>query len=375
MTSYDILIVGAGLSGATLAEHCARFGAKVLVIEKRDHIAGNVYDYIDPQSGIRISKYGAHLWHTNDEEVWSYIQRFGKWKRWDHKVVADISGTYVSVPVNITTVNILCNENIQTELEMSEWLDSNRKIIDHPKNSEEVALSRVGESLYEQLFRPYTIKQWGKEPKDLDASVLQRIPIHTSFDERYFNDKFQALPVNGYTSIVESMLSHKNITVQLNTSWESLEATLSNSIPIIIFTGPIDVYFKDSGLPTLEYRSIEFEWVREKNSGYYQPNSVVNYPSNHTPYTRCVEYKHFLNQQSDYTIYAKERPCDIGEPYYPVPTEYNTSLYLKYTELAKTKGNVHFVGRLASYKYFNMDQAIRNAIDYFYKHIKDKISI
>jgi len=365
-----IVIVGAGLSGATIAEQYAADGHKVLVIEKRDHIAGNVYDEIDVKSGIRVSKYGAHLFHTNDEEVWAYVQQFGEWKRWDHAVIADISGTYVPVPVNITTVNTLCGQNISSEAEMKEWLSANTLPCDSPTNSEEVALSRVGRTLYEKLFLPYTVKQWAKEPKELDASVLERIPIRTNFDGRYFTDKFQALPVNGYTAIVAKMLSHPNITVKLNTSWE--EFCGASKSHTVIFTGPIDQFFKDKGLGALEYRSINFEWSWIKTNGYFQPNSVVNYPSASNRHTRCVEYKHFLHQPSEWTILSKETTTDIGEPYYPVPTQANRTLYAKYLEL--TKGtNVHFIGRLATYKYFNMDQAIRAALDYYRTHLKSKV--
>jgi UDP-galactopyranose mutase len=368
-----IIIVGAGLSGATIAERYAAHGHKVLVIEKRNHIAGNVYDEIDPKSGIRISKYGAHLFHTNDAEVWAYVQRFGEWKRWDHAVIADVSGTYVPVPVNITTVNTLCGQNITSEAEMKEWLSANTIACQAPANSEEIALSRVGRTLYEALFLPYTVKQWAKEPKELDASVLERIPIRSNFDGRYFTDKFQALPLDGYTAIVRNMLSHPNITIQLNTSWEDYcESCPLKDSDTIIFTGPIDQFFKDNGLEQLEYRSINFEWSWIKTSGYAQPNSVVNYPSASNPYTRCVEYKHFLHQPSEWTILSKETTTDVGEPYYPVPTQRNRALYAKYVEL--TKGtNVHFIGRLATYKYFNMDQAIRAALDYYQQNLMDSV--
>jgi UDP-galactopyranose mutase len=369
--NYDILIVGAGLSGATIAEHAARDGAKVLVIEKRDHIGGNVFDYIDETTGIRISKYGPHLWHTNDIEVMNYVQRFGKWQHWEHKVIADISNTYVPVPVNITTVNRLCEQNITNEEEMKSWLDSNVISCNNPLNSEQVALSRVGPQLYETLFKPYTIKQWAKSPSELEPVVLQRIPVRTNFDDRYFSDRYQALPTDGYTSIVAAMLDHPNITVRVNTDWETVKSSISH-IPIIVFTGPIDVYFKDSGLPPLEYRSLEFHMFREINKGYYQPNSIVNYMDPTNPYTRCMEYKHLLYQKSDWTIYVKEKSSDHGEPYYPVPTEKNRALYKKYCELATSYSNIHFVGRLANYKYFNMDQAIRNAMDYYNSYIKNK---
>jgi UDP-galactopyranose mutase len=363
MLDYDYIIIGAGISGATIAERCANDGHTVLIIDKRNHIAGNIYDEIDTTSGIRISKYGAHLLHTNDKEIWDYLQRFGIWKRWDHHVLADVSGSYVPIPVNINTVNTLYNLDISTEQEMKDWLLNEQILYTNPNNSEEVALSRVGERLYQQLFKPYTIKQWAKAPINLEPSVLERIPVRSNRDDRYFSDKYQALPLNGYTSIVENMLSNPNITVKLNTDWEDIKGDISGQK--IIFTGPIDGYFKESGLPPLEYRSINFEWSIIPHNGYLQPNSVINYPSADNPYTRCVEYKHFLYQKSDWTIISKETTTDIGEPYYPVPTKQNRDLYNKYCELSKSQPNVHFIGRLATYKYFNMDQAIRAALDYY----------
>jgi UDP-galactopyranose mutase len=378
MPPKSFLIVGAGLSGATLAERAAAAGHKVTVIDKRPHLAGNCYDEVDAYTQIRISKYGAHLFHTNDKEVWDYVQRFAKWQRWEHKVIADCSGVYAPIPVNPTTVNVLLGESIHTEEEMKAWLAQETAGFQtpNPKNSEEVALSRVGPRLYDFLFHTYTVKQWAKEPKDLDASVLTRIPVRTSFDDRYFSDKYQALPVKGYTDFVEQMLNHPNIKVFLNTDWEDVKGELRADFTI--FTGRIDQYFSTAGLPPLEYRSIEFEWETHPCGGTLQPNSVVNYPFTQNEssqsseysqknYTRCVEYKHFLNQKSDWTIVSKEKTTDKGEPYYPVPTQANQELYAKYQELAEKekKKGVYFLGRLANYKYFNMDQAIRNSLDFW----------
>ena len=363
-----VLIVGAGLSGATIAREYADRGTKVMVIDKRNHIGGNVYDYIDPQTGIRVSKYGAHIFHTNDEEVWKYVNRFGEWKRWDHRVLANVEGTLVPIPVNINTVNSLYGESIQTSSEMDIWLKGKQIKCENPTNSEEVALSRVGRDLYDTMFKTYTFKQWAKEPSELEPSVLERIPVRNTFDDRYFSDKFQGLPVNGYTSIVEHMLDHPHITVMLETDWDGIQTT-DKKWTHVIFTGPIDVYFKESGLPPLEYRSIEFNIERLPCNGYAQENSVINYPGKPLKFTRCVEYKHFLHQKSDWTYLSYESTCADGEPYYPVPTQKNRDAYNKYAELANKENGVHFVGRLASYKYFNMDQAIRNALDYFRKYL------
>lgn len=372
----DILIVGAGLSGATIANLIANDfpELEIHVIDKREQIGGNIYDYIDEETGIRVSKYGAHLWHTNDKEVWDFIQKFGTWIRWEHKVVAKIDeNTFVPIPVNPTTINLIENCSIENEIEMNKWLEENTIKPNGLKatNSEEVALERVGPKLYEKLFRPYTIKQWNKEPKELDALVMSRIPIQKNFDNRYFQDKYQALPKNGYTSIVENMLKAKNIKVSLKTPWNSL---MKNSAKHIIFTGPIDLYF-DVNLPKLEYRSILFQKEVVDCCGYFQPNSVVNYPSLNIPFTRTVEYKHFLHQKSNKTILFHETTTDDGEPYYPVPNKKNEELYKKYQELSLNETNVHFIGRLANYKYFNMDQAVRNSIDYYNKILKQKIQL
>lgn len=370
MLSPDILIVGAGLSGATLAEQFASNGYTVTVIDQRNHVGGNIYDYEDEVTGIRVNKYGAHLFHTEDKEVWRYVNKFATWIRWDHKVVAKIdTTTYVPIPVNANTVNQLCGANVKTEEEMKTWLEEVQippPVMGCPSNSEEMALSRVGKDLYEKLFLPYTMKQWNKHPTELDPSVLARIPVRTNFDDRYFDDTYQALPRDGYTSFVQSMLTHSNITIKLNTAYDS---KIHTPTKYLFYTGPIDAYFASLDLPKLEYRSINFTTTYKQCEGTILPNSVVNEPSPHIPYTRTVEYKHFLHQQSPYTVLVHETTTDKGEPYYPVPTPENQRIYNMYKEAAdthnKTKegAEIHFVGRLANYKYFNMDAAIRNALD------------
>jgi UDP-galactopyranose mutase len=353
---------------------------KVLILEKRDHIGGNCYDYKDPETGILMNAYGAHLFHTNSERVWDYVTRFGGWTRWDHTVVGSIRGVLFPIPVNINTVNTLCDTHLQNEQEMNEWLRS-RQISygdgdgegECIKNSEQMGRSRVGDELYEKIFRDYTYKQWNKYPEELDASVLARIPVRNNFDGRYFSDRYQALPSEGYTCFFEHMLDHPLITVRLGTDFFSFRKENPHLLShcVVIFTGPIDRYFGGHGLENLEYRSIDFQMQRFFDcAGYYQPNSVVNYPSLEVPYTRVVEYKHFLHQKSPHTLIVREYTNDHGEPYYPVPNKKNTELYEQYKELAEEekKKGVHFVGRLASYKYFNMDQAILNALEYFDAH-------
>jgi UDP-galactopyranose mutase len=361
----EYLIVGAGLSGVVIAEQISsKLGKKVTIIEKRDHIGGNCYDYLDIETNILMNKYGAHLFHTNNETVWNYVNSFDKWIRWDHKVLTYIDEKFVSIPVNITTINQLCDVNLQNENDVADWLNKTQVKYETINNSEEMAKSRIGNVLYEKLIKDYTFKQWNKYPAELDKSVLERIPIRANFDTRYFNDKYQALPHKGYTHFFQKMLSNKNIEVKLNTDYFEYLKTKNNNT-VVIFTGPIDSYFPN--LEKLEYRSIDFNIEIKKNMNYFQPNSVVNYPSIDVPYTRIVEYKHFLNQSSNDTIIVTETTNNTGEPYYPVPNKKNLELYEKYKQLAENEeaNNVFFVGRLANYKYFNMDEAIMNSLNFF----------
>ena len=360
----DILIIGAGISGATLAERYANAGKKVLIIEKRDHIAGNCYDHYD-QNGILVSKYGAHLFHTNDDEVWEYVNRFAEWYPWEHRVIARVDGKTVPIPVNISTVNILFDEKLQTEDDMKQWLEQNRISFDQPTNGEEAVLNRVGPVLYDKMFKHYTKKQWDKYPAELHASVLERIPVRSNYDDRYFSDKYQALPKGGYTKVFESMLDHPNITVLLNTDYFDVKDQYEG-YEKLFYTGPVDRFFEfeEELTEKLEYRSINFV-TEHIDAEYYQENSVVNYPGREVDFTRIVEYKHFGNQKSDKTSIVKEYTVDEGDPYYPVPNEKNQLIYEKYKAKADQLTDVYFVGRLANYKYFNMDQAFKNALDLY----------
>jgi len=379
----DLLIVGCGLSGAVIAERCSKeLGMKSLILDVRDHIGGNCYDFVE-EHGLRASKYGAHLFHTKFERVWDYVSEFSEWMPFDHRVkglVPDKSGVKKLVPIPPTqeTVNALLGESISSEVEMSNWYDKVRKIpaSGTPSNGEEAALSRVGPELYEKIFKHYTKKQWDKYPAELDASVLMRLPCRTTTDDRYFPDQWQALPLRGYTRIFENMLLRDpNITIRLNVDYfkEREKGTLP-SYGLLVYTGPIDSYFAQQGMPKLEYRSIKFleEWVPEPEDGYYQEAMVVNYPSPDVEFTRIVEYKHVPNQpcavkrgEIKGSLIAKEISSAVGDPYYPVPNPANNDLYLKYKKMADEEPGVAFVGRLASYKYFNMDQAILNALEMF----------
>lgn len=366
--SYDIIIIGAGISGATLAERYAANGKKVLVIEKRDHTGGNCYDYLD-ENGILVSKYGAHIFHTNYEDVWTYVNRFAAWKPYYHKVLAKVDGKLVPVPVNITTVNEIFGLNLQTEEEMKKWLDENQVKNPEPKNGKEAAEARVGKILYDKIFKHYTYKQWARYPEELDAEVLNRIPVRTNFDDGYFNDKYQGLPIGGYTKMFEKMLHHPNIEIMLETDFFNIKDRLIG-YEKLFYTGPIDRFFdfKYSIQGKLEYRTIKFEF-ETVDKEYFQENSVINYPDpKDGKFTRIVEYKHFHNQKTPKTTICREYTVDTEgdlEGFYPVPNSKNQSLYEKYKVEADKLPDVHFVGRLANYKYFNMDQAFKAALDLF----------
>jgi UDP-galactopyranose mutase len=360
------LIVGAGLSGATLARKLADAGQKVLVIEKRNHIGGNTYDYTDKETGIRLSQYGAHIFHTNSEEVWKFVNRFSDWNIYRHKVLSYVNGKYVPVPVNITTVNELLGLNIQNISEMQEWLKENQ-IKGEIKNSKDSALARVGRKLYKLMFENYTKKQWDLDPAELEPSVLERIPVRENFNDRYFSDKYEALPSNGYTEFVSNMLNHENIEVRLNEEYNPE----THKAERLFFTGKIDTYFSDR-FGKLEYRSLVFNYKTYKVKDY-QPSAVVNYPSLEYPYTRKIDYKKFYETESEYSVIAEEFSTNNGEEYYPVPTPLNREIYAKYQEEAKKleKENIYFVGRLAEYKYFNMDQAILSALQLYDRIFND----
>ena len=383
--SYDVCVIGAGLSGTVFSERYSNILKKsVLVLDVRDHVGGNCFDYVDQETGILMNKYGAHLFHTNSEKAWRYInmhKEAPKWVRWDHKVIGWIKNRLVPIPVNIETVNSLFQLNIQSEEEMKRWLESVQEPCPNNvcQNAEEMAKSRVGEGLFNLVFRDYTRKQWDREPRELDSLVTARIPVRSNFDTRYFSDKYQVLPSKGYTKFFEALLFNKPlIDVLVDTDYFSVKHQLDQMCGMQIYTGPIDKYFQHQSslnggkrLESLEYRSIDFVVERYKNIvGYKQPNSVVNYPSKDKQFTRIIEYKHFLHQKSDHTVIVKEFSKSFGDPYYPVPNPRNLKLYEEYKALAEEeerKRNVHFVGRLANYKYFNMDAAIVNALDLFYE--------
>jgi len=385
----DVLIVGGGLSGCVMAERLSKeLGLTSCIMDKRHHIGGNCYDYVT-EDGIRASLYGAHLFHTKFDRVWNYVNEFSEWIPFDHRVmgrVDDKDGVpqLVPIPPIHETVNKLYGENIQSEDDMKAYYDRVR--VQPPdgeaKNSEEASLSRVGPALYESIFKHYTKKQWDKYPEELDAAVMMRLPCRTNTDGRYFPCDYQALPLRGYTRIFENMvLNDPNIHIRVSTDF--FTAKKENKLPehkFLIYTGPIDAYFAAQGMPKLEYRSIRFEheYVPEPEGGFFQEAMVINYPSPAVGYTRILEYKHVPNQPEPVlkgevkgTFICREYSTAEGDPYYPVPNPANQALYEKYRALADEEekedkaAKVCFVGRLASYKYFNMDQAILNALEMF----------
>ena len=354
---FDYLIVGAGFAGAVVAERMARcHGKKLLLIDRRDHIGGNAYDHYN-KHGILVHRYGPHIFHTNSEQVFQYLSQFTSWRCYEHKVLASVDGKLVPVPINETTVNLLYDLNLTSEEEVEEFFASRAEPRSLIRTSEDVVVSKVGQDLYEKLFRNYTRKQWGKDPSELDASVTARIPVRTNRDDRYFTDRYQAMPKHGYTRMFENMLDHPNITIELGCDFSDVVADIKYRE--VIYSGPVDEFF-DFRYGKLPYRSLQFQH-ETLNTEYLQPVAVINYPNDHI-YTRITEFKHLTGQSHPYTSVVYEYPAGDGDPYYPVPTPENATLYKRYAELAAANKQVHFVGRLATYKYYNMDQVVAQAL-------------
>ena len=358
---YDYLIIGAGFAGSVLAERlAAEDDAKVLIVEKRNHIGGNAYDYYN-DDGILIHRYGPHIFHTNSERVFNYLSRFTSWRPYEHRVLTSVDGQLVPMPINADTLNKLYGLNL-TCLQVDEFLSKVAEERPEIKTSEDVVVSRVGRDLYNKFFRNYTRKQWGLDPSELDASVTARVPVRTTRDDRYFTDRFQAMPLHGYTRMFEKMLDHPNIRIMLNTDYADIKDEVR--FRELIFTGPIDEYF-DYCYGKLAYRSLRFVH-RTYDCQRYQPAAVVNFPNEHA-YTRVTEFKYLTGQEHPKTSVVFEHPRAEGDPYYPIPQPQNTELYQKYKALADAMPDVHFVGRLGTYKYYNMDQVVAQAIALFEK--------
>ena len=359
------LVVGSGFSGAVIANLIAtKLNEKVLVIDKKDHIAGNSYDYRD-KNGIMIHKYGSHIFHTSNEKVWEFLRQFGDFNQYMHKVYAIIDGIETTIPFNFNTLYDVFPYTLAERLEkkLLEKFEYNKKvpILEFQKQEDE-DLKFLANYVYEKVFLHYTTKQWGVSPKDVDGAVTARVPVYLSKDDRYFQDKYQGIPLEGYTKLVENMLNHPNIEVRLNTDFKDITGEYDR----IFYTGAIDEYFNYE-FGQLTYRSVNFKF-EEYDREYYQNNSVVNYPCNYD-FTRIREYKHYLNDYSERTVIAKEYSefFELGknERYYPIPNEDNAKLYEKYAQKAKTLKNTYFLGRLGDYKYYDIDKAVLRAIELF----------
>lgn len=352
---FDYLIVGAGFAGAVCAERLASRGARVMICDRRNHIGGNAYDHYD-DAGVLVHRYGPHIFHTASPRIFEYLSRFTLWRPYEHRVLASVDGKLLPFPINVDTVNRLYGLDLD-ETTIQGFFDARAEKIARPRTSEDAVVSKLGRDLYERFFRGYTRKQWGLDPSELDATVAARVPARTNRDDRYFTDDHQAMPLHGYTRMFERMLSHPNIRVVLNTDYRELVEEVDHRE--IIYTGPVDAYFNHR-YGKLPYRSLEFAFETHDQE-VFQPGAVINYPNDHT-YTRVTEFKYLTGQEHPKTSVVYELPCAEGEPYYPVPRPQNAELYRRYRALADATPHVHFVGRLATYKYYNMDQVVAQAL-------------
>lgn len=358
---FKYVIVGAGLAGLTMAERIASvLNEKVLVIEKRSHIGGNIYDSYN-EDGILIHNYGPHIFHTNDQGVYEYLSGFTKWRDFWHRVLTYVDGNLIPMPITVETINKLYNLNLDCS-EVEDFLIKQSVDIKEIKTSKDVALSKVGKDIYEKIFENYTKKQWGIDPAQLDTSVISRIPVRLNRDTRYFNDKYQGMPLYGFTKLCENMVKNRNIKLLLNTDYK--EVINDITYEKMIYTGPADEFY-DCRYGKLPYRSINFVFETH-NTEEYQEAPVVNYPNDYD-YTRITEYKKLTGQQHPRTTIGKEFPTASGEPYYPFPTKECKAQYALYEEEMKKETKVIFIGRLAEYRYYNMDGVVRRALDEFGK--------
>ncbi len=358
---FDYLIVGAGFAGSVLAERLARgLNKRVLVVDKRAHIGGNAYDCHDAH-GILIHRYGPHIFHTASADIFNYLSRFTEWRQYQHRVKAWVDGRLVPIPINLDTINTLYGTQLDGN-GMKAFLNSVAEKRDPIVNSEDVVVNGVGRELYEKFFRGYTRKQWGLDPSELDAQVTARVPVRFNRDDRYFTDSYQAMPARGFTHMFGNLLDHPNIKVMLNTDYREVRDEVR--FDQLIFTGPVDEYF-DCRFGQLPYRCLEFKHETHHRA-VFQEAPVVNYPNDYA-YTRCTEFKYLTGQEHALTSIVYEFPTDTGDPYYPIPRPANAALYKKYQALAEETPGVHFVGRLATYRYYNMDQVVGQALTLFTK--------
>lgn len=364
--AYDYLIVGAGFAGSVLAERLAAgLGRQVLVVDRRDHIGGNAYDHLD-ESGVLVHRYGPHIFHTNAQRIVDYLSRFTEWRPYEHRVLARVDGHLVPIPINLTTLNTLFGLSMSEE-EAEAFLAARAEPVEVIHTSEDVVVNQIGRELYEKFFRGYTRKQWGLDPAELDKSVTSRVPTRTNQDDRYFTDSFQMMPLHGYTRLFERMLDHPRIDLLLGTDFKAVRGRVAYRH--LVYCGPIDEFF-DYCFGRLPYRSLRFEH-RTLDQPQFQPVAVVNYPDPQVPYTRITEYKHLTGQQHPRTSISYEYPCADGDPYYPVPRPENAELYRRYKALADQTPGVTFLGRLGTYKYYNMDQVVGQALALYQRIAQD----
>ena len=364
MKKYDYLVVGAGLFGATFAYEAAKRGKRIKVIEKRDHIAGNIYT--KEVDGIQVHQYGAHIFHTSNKEVWDYVNQFAEFNRYTNSPVANYKGEMYNLPFNMNTFSQMWG--VRTPAEAMAKINEQRQEMagKEPQNLEEQAISLIGRDIYEKLIKGYTEKQWGQRATELPAFIIRRLPVRLVYDNNYFNDTYQGIPIGGYTQIVEKMLDSDLIDVETGVDFFDKKDEYLKDYPKIVFTGMIDQFF-DYQLGELQYRSLRFE-TEEKNVGNYQGNAVINYTDAETPYTRIIEHKHFEfgKGDKDKTVITREYPADWhrgDEPYYPINNQRNNELYKQYAKLASEEANnVIFGGRLGQYRYYNMDQVLHAAL-------------
>jgi UDP-galactopyranose mutase len=355
---YDIVVVGAGFAGSVIAERMASdMGKRVLVLDRRDHIGGNAYDELDP-AGILVHRYGPHIFHTNSSEIFDYLSRFTEWRRYEHRVLAQVRGQLVPVPINRTTINRLFGLALRDEAAVEAFYAERAEPGAVPRTSEDVVVQGVGRELYELFFRGYTRKQWGLDPRQLDASVTARVPARTSDDDRYFTDRYQAMPAAGYTRMFERILAHPQIEVRLGVDFHDVENELDYRQ--LVYTGPIDAFFGHR-FGHLPYRSLRFAFETVATDRFQQ-SGTVNYPDEAVPFTRISEFKHLTGQVHEATTIVREFPTAEGDPYYPIPRPDNRALYERYAALAAGTPGVEFVGRLGTYKYYNMDQVVGQAL-------------
>jgi UDP-galactopyranose mutase len=351
----DVLVVGAGYAGSVCAERLASAGHRVRIIDRRPHIGGNAFDEIDAH-GILVHRYGPHIFHTNAPRVANYLSRFTAWRPYEHRILTEVRGQRLPFPINRTTLNRLYNLDLD-EAGAAAFFERVREPKDRIETSEDVVLNSVGRELCDLFFRGYTLKQWGLDLSQLSAGVAARIPVRSNDDDRYFTDSFQQMPAEGYAAMFRNMLDRRNITVELERDFADEDR---DAFDLVIYTGPIDAYF-DHRFGRLPYRSLSFAFEHLANTAHYLPTGSVNFPNEHA-FTRITEFKHLTGQQASGTTIVREYPEAEGEPYYPIPRRENEALYQRYKALAAAEKNTLFVGRLAQYRYYNMDQVVAAAL-------------